>query len=153
MSWQSTVPAAISAAVAAFQAAASLNGVRVLDGPEISDIAALEVLTIGWADDTTGNAADNQPALEGLAGNPDRELYSIHCAAAVTNGSQDITAARTQAYGILGAAGQVIKADMTLGGVVMNARIGATSLRQVQDTRGATAMVLFDIDCDAYTVR
>jgi hypothetical protein len=161
--FQSTVPAAIAALVAAFRAAPALAGVGVYDGPQVSSSAGLEVVAVGFTGErmsATGEypepslpVVESQSSVEGMAVDPLREQYQVRSVIAVLNGAGDIAAARTRAYELLAACGSVLTADKTLGGTVMLATLGASSLSQQQGPRGALAMLDFTVVADAYTRR
>jgi hypothetical protein len=154
MTWGSTVPDALAALVAALQAAPDLAGVGIVDGPVVANASAKEVITIGREDENTSTVAiEGEFTLDGMAVSPSREGYSINCGASVIKGSADIAGARTRAYELLAAVGGVLAADPTLGGAVMNARLGIHHLTQRATQRGIVASVAFAVDCDAFTRR
>lgn len=154
MAWASTQPAAIDALVAALRNTTRLDPQIVLDGPTVSGASMSEAVTVGWTgDETDTTAVDGTLVQEGAAVEPSREQFTITCAASVVRGGGDITAARARAYELLSAVGAVLAADKTLGGVVMSARVGEVTLTQAQPTRGAVAVVVFGVVCDAYTRR
>lgn len=156
MAWSSTVPAAITGLLAAWNRSPALAGpVDVRDGPEVTASTARDVVIIGWYGlENDELAVEGDDATEGLAGSPDREQYVIRCAAMARKGTKDsVAAARERAYELLAACGAAIDTDRTLGGVVMRATIGTSSLRQVPDQRGITALVEFGVEIDAYSGR
>lgn len=154
MAWTSTVPGVLDALVAAFQGAPELEGVRVFDGPVVTQAAPLEALCVGFSGDPDEPVAvQGQTQREGLAVARSREQYSVQCAASVLNGSGDISAARRRAYELYAAAGAALAADPTLARTVLSAQPGATTLAQDQTTDGAVATVAFAVDVDAFTVR
>jgi hypothetical protein len=153
MGWASTVPTAIDGLVQVFTLAPELDGVQVMDGPAIVSQAQPRVLAVGWTAVPGETAVETQNAPEGLAGNPDFEQFLIRCTAAVIGGATDVKAVRDAAYGILSSAGAVIAQDRRLGGAVMRATMGSHSLMQEQTDRGAQALLVFEIDCEAYTRR
>jgi hypothetical protein len=150
--WASTAPAVIDALVRAFSSAPELEGADVRDGPALADIAAQQVLCVGYSEDGSP-AVDTQITLEGAAATPDRERYTITCIIAVLDGAGDIAAARRRAYELLAGAGQVIARDHTLGGLALRTSIGSASLVQDQGDRGAQALLSFGVDVDAFTGR
>lgn len=153
MAWSSKLPAAIDGLVAAFGAWPGLSGVTVLDGPSTSQKTLQEVLTVGWTGQDGETDADATLAREGLGGDPDRETFSIRCAAAVLRGTDDLSGARRRAYELLSEAGAAIAADRRLGGTVLSAMVGSHSLSQDLGQQGAQAVVTFTVDCDSYTGR
>jgi hypothetical protein len=153
MVWTSKLPAAMDAMVAAFGSAESLKGVTVRDGASVSQATVLEVVSVGYTGTEGENDADATLLTEGLGGDPDREQFTIRCAAAALKGSTELPAARARAYELFAAAASVIAANRTLGGTVMRAMIGSHSLTQWQTKDGAQAVVSFEVSCDAYTGR
>ncbi|MGH8867813.1 MAG: hypothetical protein ACRDYU_07440 [Actinomycetes bacterium] len=148
--WISTAPAAITALVATFRAAPGLGPDMVLDGPTVTDASIFEVVTVGYQDDERPIAVEAQTTREGPALVPNRERYSVYCAAAVLRGDTDIAAARARAYELLAAAATALAADKTLGGAVMSAQLGEHSLTQEMPD-GALARVPFEVLVDAFT--
>jgi hypothetical protein len=155
VAYASTVPAAISALLAAFTAAPGLAGTEVRDGPEPPDTSAVEAVYVGWDGDGThaSDAWTAQETPEGLSGQADRESYAVHCCVMVLNGDGDLAAARARALALRAAAGAAVKADQRLGGAVMRATFGAGAGRQVPTVNGMKVTVLFDVDVDAFTAR
>jgi hypothetical protein len=151
--WMSTVPGIINALVRILAAAPELEGVVVRDGPAIESTAALEVLSVGWTGVEGETDIEAQLVGEGMGGNPDREVSSIRCVAAVLAGNTDVAATRARAYELMTGAAVAIARDRTLQRTVMRAMIGSHSLSQDQTDRGLQAVVIFSVDCDAYTLR
>lgn len=145
--------------LAAFRASAALAApVAVRDGPVVTGSQASDVVVVGWYGmEQDELAVEGSDTPEGVAGSPDREQFSIRCAAMSTNSAglpaQALTVARVRAYELLAACGAAVAADRKLGGAVMRATIGASSLRQVPETDGITALVEFAVECDAFSGR
>ena len=157
MTYSSSVPAAITAILAAFNASAALGAapvpVPVRDGPTLTGAGGLEAVAVGYADDQNQNAVTGTAVPEGLSVLPDRERYTVTCAAEVVDPGTDMAAARTRAYQLHAACGQAIAADHTLGKAVLRASLGAGSLQQLQAVNGARARIVFGVQVDAYTTR
>jgi hypothetical protein len=153
MAWSTKVPAAMDALVAVFNAWPDLSEVSVLDGPTTSQQTFREVLTVGWTGGDDQTDAESTLLTEGLGGAPDREQFTIRCAAAVLRGTDDLPGARRQAYGLLAEAGAAIAANRSLNGVVMRAMVASHSLSQELTQQGAQAVVVFEVSCDAYAGR
>lgn len=150
--WSSKVPAAMTALLAAFQAAPALAGADVRDGPVVTASAALEAVLVGWTgqpDDQLAADATVTPQVFGDA--DDREVFAIRCAALVLNGENDMAAARARAYALLAACGAVVRADRRLGGTVGDSHIGTHALRQRPTPDGIVATVTFTVACDTFT--
>ena len=155
MTYSSSVPAAITALLAAFGAYPALGGagVPVRDGPQLTAANATEAVAVGYSGAQNPAAASGTAATEGLGSGPDRETYAVTCAAEVIDPDGDIAAARARAYALHAACGAAITADRTLGGKVLRAVPGPGQLQQQQTTAGALARIVFPVTCDAYTTR
>lgn len=157
MSWSSSCPGALAGLLAALRRSAALSGVLVTRGMGVTDPGALEVVSVGFSGSPGDvGAADAQLAQEGTGGDPSRERYTIRCAIGVASGDEDeagITAAEERAFALLGACGEAIRADGTLGRAVMSAFISSWSLDSGQVSGGARADLRFEVSVDAYTQR
>lgn len=153
MPWSSSVPDAVDALVEAFKAAPELESVTVWDGPEVSKAVAQEMLSVAFTGDEGDSDVEATSSPEGLGGQRDRETFTVRCAAAVLKGATDMPAARRRAYELYAAAGAVLARDPSLGRIVMRARLGSHSFKQLQTDRGAQAMLIFGIEVDAFTRR
>jgi hypothetical protein len=155
MTYSSSVPAAMTALVAAFSTSAGLGlaGVPVRDGPVLTDAAELEAVAVGYTGDQGQDVVTGAASPEGLAVLPDRERYAVTCCIEVLDPGGGITAARVRAYQIHAACGAAIAVDHTLGKVVLRASLGIGSLQQRQTSGGALARVVFPVNVDAYTSR
>jgi len=151
MAWSSKLPTAMDRLVAVFGAWPALADVTVLDGPSTSQKTLQQVLTVGWTGGDDETDAESTLLTEGVGGGIDREQFTIRCAVAVLVGADDLSGARRRAYAVLSEAGAAIGADRTLGGVVMRAMIGSHSLSQGLTPKGAQAVLVFEVSCDAYT--
>ncbi|MFJ6729993.1 hypothetical protein ACIQPQ_34350 [Streptomyces sp. NPDC091281] len=153
MPWSTRVPDTIDALVDAFRTGPELADVTVWDGPQVSKAAPKEMLTVAFTGDDTDSDVEATATPEGLGGGSDREAFTIRCAAAVLLGTTDMQAARRRAYELYSAAGAVIARDPRLGGKVIRARLGSHTFKQTQTPSGAQAIVIFGVDCDAFTRR
>lgn len=157
MSWSSTVPAAMTALLGAFRNSPDLaSPVAVRDGPVTTASSALDAVIVGWEGDEGDDVAvEATETMEGLAGDPDREQYSIRCAVISRTGASKpelaIPDARTRVCALHAACGAAIAADRRLGGAVMRAQMGAWQLSQVPDQYGQKAAITFTVDVDAFT--
>jgi hypothetical protein len=150
--WQTCVPDAIDALVAVFTAALAGQDVTVRDGASVSQARVTDLLSVGYTG-TEENDVDSQLNTEGMGGSPDREQFTIRCAAACLRGATDLPVARRRAYEIFGLAAAALAESRTLNGTVMRAMVDSHSLTQDQSDKGAQAVVLFTISCDSYTRR
>lgn len=157
MPYTSSVPAAITALVAAFRASAQLGAadpaVPVRDGPEMSSASGLEAVAVGYTGDQNEDVVTGTASPEGLAALPDRERYAVMCAIEVIDPSGDTAAARNRAYALHASCGAAIATDHSLGGKVLRASMGMGSLQQQQADTGARARLVFPVSIDSFTGR
>ncbi|WP_085214900.1 hypothetical protein [Streptomyces sp. Amel2xC10] len=132
--------------------AAELDGVTVWDGPELSKAVPKEMLSIAFTGDENDSDIDSSALPEGMSGR-DRETFTIRCAAAVLIGSGRVREARRRAYELYAGAGAAIARDPSLGRTVMRARLGTHTFKHMQTASGAQALLIFGVDCDAFTRR
>ncbi|MFF0597920.1 hypothetical protein [Streptomyces antibioticus] len=132
--------------------AEEFTGITVWDGPELSKAVPKEMLSVAFTGDENDSDIDSSAVPEGMTGR-DRETFTIRCAAAVLIGSGKARAARRRAYELYAAAGAVIARDPRLGGAVMRARLGTHTFKHMQTSSGTQALVIFGVDCDAFTRR
>jgi hypothetical protein len=131
--------------------AADIGDAEVIRGPTVG-VGADGALTIAYQDETVPQVGDGTASPDGFVGNPTRETYSINCAAGVIDGNGDIEVATDAALALWAAAGSALVTDPTLGDLVMHASVGEWSLQLSQAADGAQAIVLFNVDIDAYTI-
>lgn len=148
MSWTSSVPAALSALISLFSEGV---GVRVIDGPFVVNSDDWQVLAVGCSSTDDDVAVDNTNSPAGWDTGRDREEYQVRCAVMVLAGDIDVSAARTRAYKLFGSAGDVLAANPTLGGVVLRASLGDSTLRQMMSDNGLIVSVTFSINISAFT--
>lgn len=151
MAWTSRLPAAMDVLVATFTEWPGLAEVTVRDGPSTSQATVQEIVSVGYTGSDDENDADSSLAAEGLGGERDREQLTIRCAVAVLKGSDDVPGARRRAYELLSQAGAALASNRTLDGNVMKSMIASHSLSMDQTPKGAQAVVVFEVSCDAYT--
>lgn len=151
MPWTSKVPDAVDALFAALKIASELQGVTVRDGASTSQAKVMEIVSVGYTGEEAQTDVEATLTPEGLARATDRERFTIRCAVAVLKGSTDLPAARRRAYELLAAVGDVLARDRTLGGTVLRAMIGTHSLNQDQTDGGAQAVIVFGVDCEAFS--
>lgn len=158
MTYSSTVPQAISALVAAFKGSPMLGNadppVPVRDGPEIGSAQSDVAVSVGYTGDENESVVEGSASPAGLGGIPGNETYAVMCAAeAIVPASDGVAAARARVYALHAACGQVLAADKTLGGAVMSASMGISSLVQQQTSSGALVRVVFPVNISAFSGR
>lgn len=151
MTWAPSYPAAVAGIIAAWQRSTGLTGVEIRNGPQLTNPDAPEVLTAAYTSLEDDTAADGEWSVEGLAVTPEREQYTVTCAAAVMNGDGDVVAARARVFALAAAAGQAIASDPSLGGEVMSASMGNWSVREDATQGGVVCTIRFGVRIDAYT--
>lgn len=131
------------------------SDVQVTDGAPVPPMdAAPNILCIGFTGTVEEPVAENTRTIQQLASSPDRESYDLVCIASSWFGNNtNMQAVRTKAYGIVNALADSLSRDATLGGLVMQVRVGSDSLAQSQTTKGAVATVRFNIHVEAFARR
>lgn len=166
--YQSLVPAAITALVAYVkQATATIADLEVHDGPWVLGGSVKNVIVIGWEGFPT-SVTRPAMAMEERLGAPDitstgellglgpgiMETFNIACACLARDGTSDIPTARANAYSYQTLVGQILAsremAGQQIGGVMQAIMSTTHDLHQVQDKRGALAVVTFNIQCKAF---
>lgn len=143
----STIPAVIDELVRL--TAAALPGVQVVDGQPVVQVEA-DFISIAYGEDGEP-AAESTRTRNQMTATPDQESYDVWCIASAWDGDVDMQATRARAYGLVDAIAAAIAADITLGGLVMSARLASESLYLDQTTKGAVATVRFFVHVDAFT--
>lgn len=142
----SRIPQVIKALVELGKTDPALEGVRVADGPEVSDTAAMDWLVVGYNGDPTGDfeAAQSVTQFVGLSTRREEE-FQVTLAAISNRGDTDIVAARARVYAIGARVIEWLHASPNLGLDELEAGVGATRLMQEQTTQGASAGLLLTV--------
>jgi len=151
MNWGSTIPAAISALVTAFQEANP--NVQVSDGPLLADESILESITVGF-DGGDGKAAQAELMQDGWASGPAQEQYTVFCSCSALSGDPSDTAqsdVRATAFEILDNCSNALATDPTLGDVVLRALPRDVTVTQLKDTDGVACIIRFGVQIEAFT--
>lgn len=135
------------ALAALWDAAADLDGVNVVDGPQANSVAANEWLFVGHDGDAPDEGNEVVVAEQDWMAfaKTKQETAEVTCAAVVVRGNTDIAAARARAYDIVSDAEDALRADLTLGGLVMQSHISAHQYIPTQTTDGAKVRVVFTV--------
>lgn len=150
----SRVPAAVDALLAILRAAPSLEGVTVLDGPDVINLTGLHRIYVGWQPTAEAAVALTQGFNAAGARTRDED-FSIHCYAEARGGDKDMAARRARVFELLAAVETALRATdaapaaPTLGGTVLWAHLTAGDLQQVQSSDGALAGLPFTVTCRA----
>lgn len=124
---------------------AALTGFQVENGP-IFDPRS-KYLAVGFHEQLSGVTDESVPQSAAAVSNS--EVYQIHSTLSVHDGKASLTAARAAmkaAYGTLDAA---LAADLTLGGLVMLARLSGFSVNQFVNEGGSEARALITVSVRA----
>lgn len=142
----SRVPALIDALVAATAADSGLQGVRIADGPEVTEDAALEWLIVGFDGDPDGDfeAARTVGGWSDLSTGRE-EAFEITVAAIVSRGDTDVRAARVRVYEIAARLEALLRADPSVGLPSLECGIEATRLQPDQTDKGIQARLLLTV--------
>ena len=149
----SAVPAALSALVTILQSAPGLEGVRVSDGPPVTDLSDLDQLFIGWQPDTETAVSLDQD-FAGAGARTRDERFDIACYAEARSGDTDIAARRARVFELLGEVENALRASdaaptaPTLNNTVLWAHLTVGNLTQIQ-REGSLAGVAFVVRCQA----
>jgi hypothetical protein len=144
-----TAPAVMDGLTAAFRRVTPLDG-EVRDGNIPGDLAASEVIAVGFAGPDDDGAAEAQETPAGL-GARERETYDVHCAVAVAQGDNEVGPVRSRCFELLNDCRAQLLADPKLGGACMKARIASWVLREDLTVGGPVLTLRFDVHVDAFT--
>jgi len=150
----SAVPGAIAALLAILQASQNLDGVDVIDGPPVDDVATSDFLAVGWSGGEDQSAESMQNFNSAGARTRDED-FTIASVIDVWSGDDTFSTVRTRAYAILGVVEQELRATNsapeapTLNGTVLWAHLTRTQLRQYFTDQGARVALGFTVSCHA----
>ncbi|WP_069885275.1 hypothetical protein [Streptomyces luteocolor] len=153
MATTSRVPAAVDALLAILRAEPLLAGVRIIDGPEATNLTERNVIFVGWQ--PGGEAAVSLQQEFNAAGARTRdEVFEIACYAETRAGDKDMAARRARVFEMVAAVEQALRATdaapeaPTLNGSVLWSGLTAGSLQQAQ-SEGAICGLAFTVACRA----
>lgn len=131
--------------------AGTLDGVRVVDGPQVTDDASQEWLFVGHDAAEPRSSNDAATAGQTLMAylRTKQEDGDVRCAAVVVRGDTDIPAARQRALAIVSAAENALRLDMVLSGLVMHSFIAGIAYTPFQTDHGAKVRVVFTVTYQA----
>jgi hypothetical protein len=130
---------------------AALTGVQVADGPQVNSDPASDWLFVGFNGDVPdeyNEGALGQQSLMAFA-RTKQEDGQITCSVVSRSGDTDIPATRARAYAFVAAAEDAVRADMTLGGLVLHAFVSDHRYSPVQTQQGAKVRVVFTVTYQA----
>jgi hypothetical protein len=141
------VDAVCLALAAIWQADSDLSGVQVVDGPQANSDSANEWLFVGFNGDVPDEAAEAVSAQQDWMAfaKTKQETADVTCAVVVRSGDTDTVSVRARAFDILADAEDTLRADLTLGGLVMQSHISAHQYIPVITQSGAKVRVTFTV--------
>lgn len=140
----SKVDAVILALTALWQ---PLTGVQVVDGPQANSESLDDWLFVGFdgdAPDEGNEAVSAEQDLMAFA-KTKQETAEVTCAVVSRRGDTDVPSARARAYDIVSDAEDLLRADMSLGGLVMQAIVSEHQYIPVITQGGCKARVVFTV--------
>jgi hypothetical protein len=150
----SAVPAAVDALLAILSAAPGMTGVRVVDGPPTTNLAATDCLFVGYQPGSEIAVDISQDFAS--AGARDRdENFDLLCYIESHSGGTDMGARRRRAFEILAQVENTLRATdaapeaPTLNRTVQWAHLAAGDLIQAQTDAGALVALPFTVRCRA----
>lgn len=125
----------------------SIPGPTVVDGPQVNSDAANEWLFVGHDGDEPDEGNEAVSAEQDLMAflKTKQETADITCAVVARDGTADVTAVRARAYEIFSDAEDRLRADLTLGGLVMQSFISTHQYMPVITQGGCKARVVFTV--------
>lgn len=147
MEWETTIPDTIAYLLTLWQA--SIVGAEISDGQPVGGEGSGLFLMVGF--DGQDGSVTGEVRVEGMAGDPNREEYTVHCAAVATSGDADPGIRRTSAFGLFKSACAALAADRTLGGLVLTAVPTTITVNQIPSDQGGECWVIFGVSVDAFT--
>ena len=149
----SRVPAAVAALLAILRAAPALEGVRIIDGPEPTNLTERDMIFVGWSPGAEAAVGLTQNFNAAGARTRDED-FQISCYAESRAGDKDMSLRRTRVFELVAVVEEALRATdaaptaPTLNGTVLWAHLTAGNLQQVQ-SEGSIAGLAFTVSCRA----
>ncbi|MGW0805950.1 hypothetical protein [Nonomuraea sp. NPDC002799] len=117
MTATSRVPAAIDNLMALLAAAPALAGVKVIDGPLVTNDPLKEAVYVGYdgAADGEGQAVEFTQTWAAIGQRAKGETFTLTCAVAVWRGGTKVRPVRVRAFELLAAVEDAVREDPSLG--------------------------------------
>ncbi|MFI7643740.1 hypothetical protein [Nonomuraea sp. NPDC049400] len=118
MTTTSRAPTVIDALVALFDAAPALDGVKVIDGPIVTNDPLHKAVFVGYDGDPEndgGEAVTFSQDWASIGQKAKDETFTVQCAVAAWKGSTKVKPVRDLAYSLLAAVENTLRADPSLG--------------------------------------
>jgi hypothetical protein len=150
----SALPGAINSLLEILRVQSGLDGVDIIDGPPVDDIATSDFLAVGWpgSDEQGAEAVQDFNAAGARTRDEDFTIVSV---IDVWSGDDGFATVRARAFEILGVVEQAIRATganpdaPNLNGAVLWAHLTRTQLRQYFTDQGARVALGFSVSCHA----
>jgi len=136
------------ALTALWTAAPAFTGVKVVDGPQATYDASPEWLFVGYdGGEPDGKTPGIQTAQDWMsfARTLQEPVAAVTCGLTVKGGGPDLLTARARVYTLLTAASDVVRADPTLGGLVMQSYVSESRYYPLIGSGGSKARLVFDV--------
>ncbi|HWU24080.1 MAG TPA: hypothetical protein VN088_21270 [Nocardioides sp.] len=150
MTAPSRVPELVDAFVAALTASADLAGVKVVDGPLVTDSAATEWVFVGYDADPQGEYATASTTQQwaGLGAKAKNEDIQLTCAVLVRKGATAVKPCRDRTFALFAAVEAVVRADPALGLPPPTVcSISETNFHTEQTDKGVQGRMPFILSC------
>lgn len=142
----SAVATVADALIANWTALPGLTGVEVVDGPRPEAPGPGDLVVLGHNGDPESTAEVTvTQELASLDGSSRWETGVVPCCVVSQSGDTDLSARRARAFALLAAIETSVRADLTLGGLVLSAQITSAGARQLQNGAGSAVVVPFEI--------
>lgn len=136
----------MDALVSTFSDLPALDGVAVVDGPQVGDVGESDLVLVGHDGEPDSNAVNTfEQSWTDLACTRREETGLVWCAAVSQSGDVEMQPRRDRALALVAACEASLLADLTLGGVVYSAQLAAGSARQLQNSGGAAVVAPFTV--------
>lgn len=140
----SAVDSVVTALVAGF--AAALPGVEVADGPPVEAPGAVDLVFVGHDQSPDADSVITiGQEWANLACTSRYETGEIPCCVLSQTGDTDIAARRARAMQLLAACEVRLRADLSLGGVVMTSQMTSAVAHEYQNGDGSAVVVPFTV--------
>jgi hypothetical protein len=142
----SAIGTVLTALVAAFSAQPALAGVEVIDGASAEAPGAVDLVLVGHDASPDGDAEIGvEQEWADLAATSRYERGSVPCTVLSQSGDVDIPGRRARAMELLAACETALRADRTLGGLVMVAQVSTAGAHQYLNGDGTAVVVPFTV--------
>lgn len=149
----SRVPAAMAALLTILGDASALSDVRIVDGPEGTNLTDLQRIHVGWAPGSE-SAVELHQEFAYAGARRRNEEFEISCYAESRSGDTDMAARRTEVFALVAAVEDALRATdaapeaPTLNGTVLWSELAVGNLQQIQ-SEGSLAGLSFVVACRA----